>query len=86
MTRALFTRGPAAVGVAEAAPVVHVRFAGRSFDVSLSELDVGRSCDDAAVKRALAGYLEVANHRLDDHVIDRHANGNLTLRPQAVFG
>jgi hypothetical protein len=68
------------------APVIHVRFAGRSFDVPLPQLDIGRDTPDRQVKRTLAGYLDVNEGRLDDYVIDRHANGNLTLRPEAVFG
>ena len=66
--------------------VVHVRFAGRSFDVPLSTLDVGRASSDGEVKSAVAAHLEVPVSRLADYVVDRHANGNLTLRPEAVFG
>lgn len=66
--------------------VIHVRLGGRSFDVPLANLGLGRGADDAGVKRALARYLEVAPGQLDDHVVDRHANGNLTVRPEAVFG
>jgi hypothetical protein len=67
-------------------PVVHIRFEGRSLDVGLDLLDVGPYSDDNAVKRALAAYLEVPERRLRDYVIDRHENGNLTVRPEAVFG
>jgi len=28
----------------------------------------------------------VAEGKLNDHVVDRHETGNLTLRPEAVFG
>ena len=70
----------------ETGPVIHVRFNGRSFDVSLGSLDVGVASADADVKRALATHLEVPANRLNDYVVDRHANGNLTLRPEAVFG
>ena len=66
--------------------VVHVRFAGRSFDVPLATLDVARAASDDDEKRAVAGQLEVPLSRLADYVVDRHANGNLTLRPEAVFG
>ena len=65
---------------------MHVRFAGRGFDVPLATLDVGRVSSDPEVKRAVAAHLEVAPSRLADYVVDRHANGNLTLRPEAVFG
>ena len=66
--------------------VMHVRFDGHSFDVPLADLGLGAMSDDARVKHALAGFLDVAPNRLDDHVVDRHANGNLTLQiTEAVF-
>jgi hypothetical protein len=68
------------------AAVMHVRFDGHSRDVPLSELNIRAYAPDEAIKRALAGYLEVAEARLRDYVIDRHETGNLTIRPQAVFG
>jgi hypothetical protein len=66
--------------------VVHVRFAGRSFDVPLRTLDVGVGSHDGDVKETLARHLEVHPSRLRDYVVDRHGNGNLTVRPEAVFG
>ena len=41
---------------------------------------------DGQIKRALALALDVPYSKLDAYVVDRHANGNLTLRPEAVFG
>ena len=38
------------------------------------------------VKRALARHLEVPEEKLRDYVVDRHETGNLTVRPEAVFG
>jgi hypothetical protein len=66
--------------------LVHVRFAGRSTDVPVVNLDVGAGAGDLEVKRALAGWLDVHPSRLSDYVVDRHVNGNMTLRPEAVFG
>ena len=86
MTRSTYVNGSSATLTANGTGVIHVRFAGRSFDVPLATLDLGRAATDAGVKRALAAHLEVAEQRLDDYVVDRHANGNLTLRPEAVFG
>jgi hypothetical protein len=74
------------MAINESVAVVHVRFEGRSLDVPLSVLDVGPHTADRDVKRSLAGYLEVAEARLRDYVVDRHENGNLTVRPEAVFG
>lgn len=66
--------------------VVHVRFEGCSRDLALSDLDVGVLASDEEIKSALAAHLHVPVGRLRDHVIDRHQTGNLTLRPEAVFG
>ena len=74
------------VNVAYGQPVVHVRFGGRSFDVPVEQLGLGLGAGDELVKRTLAQYLDVAPQRMNDYVVDRHANGNLTLRPEAVFG
>ncbi len=80
------TLGAVADRAAENEAVIHVRFGGRSFDLALRGRRLGAADDDAQVKHAVAEYLEFPTARLDDYVIDRHANGNLTLRPQAVFG
>lgn len=66
--------------------VLHARFDGRSFDIPLSDLDVGALSQDQDIKRSLAGYLNVAEHRFRDYTVDRHETGNLTVRPEAVFG
>jgi hypothetical protein len=66
--------------------VLHVRYAGRSFDVPLSTLDVSVQSGVRQIKRALASHLDVAEAKFDDYVVDVHANGNLTVRPEAVFG
>ncbi len=69
------------------APVLlHIRFEGRSFDVPLGDLDVGTGSTDEQVKQALAGYLQIDRGKFQHYVVDRHSTGNLTMRPQAVFG
>ena len=69
-----------------AGAVVHVRFNGHSFDVPTAQLDLGIGSSDEQIKRMLAQHLEIPLSRLADYTVDRHANGNLTLRPEAVFG
>ena len=71
---------------AGAGAVAHVRFAGRSFDIPLTALDLGALSADGQIKRGVARYLEVPSFKLDDYVVDRHPNGNLTVRPEAIFG
>jgi hypothetical protein len=74
------------VSQANGSPVLHIRYEGRSFDVPLSDLDVGTLSSDEAIKCALAAYLNIEVAKLQYYVIDRHETGNLTVRPQAVFG
>jgi hypothetical protein len=66
--------------------VVHIRFDGRSLDVPQGALDVGAASSDHDVKRALARHLNTDEAKLRDYVIDRHDTGNMTVRPEAVFG
>jgi hypothetical protein len=68
------------------APVAHVRFEARSLDVPLTQLRLAEQADDAEVRRSVARFLEIPEGRLAGYVIDRHENGNLTVRPEAVFG
>lgn len=65
---------------------LHVRLDGRSFDLPLADLHLGTDSRDREIKNRLAEYLEVTPARLNDHRIDRHANGNVTLRPNAIYG
>ncbi len=65
---------------------VHVRFAGRSFDIPMPMLGIGPAWPDDQIKRALARHIEVPEGAFKAYVIDRHPNGNLTVRPEAVFG
>jgi len=70
----------------ETLPVLHIRFEGRSMDIPLAELDVGPFSSDEEIKRAVATHLEVGPDKLRHYVVDRHESGNMTIRPQAVFG
>ncbi len=67
-------------------PVAHIRFEGQSWDIPLSELDLGALSNDAQVRAAIANYLNVEVAKLQFYVVERHANGNVTVRPEAVFG
>jgi len=67
-------------------PVLHVRFQGKSQDIPLARLDIGPGSSDETIRQAVARHLDVDVARLNGTVIERHANGNLTLRPEAVFG
>lgn len=66
--------------------VVHVRYGGISRDLPFGDLDLGPESSDKEVKRAVAGLLNINEAQLADYVVDRHETGNITVRPQAVFG
>jgi hypothetical protein len=65
---------------------VHVRYDGRSNDIRLDELGLSERSVDAEVFEALARYFDVAPRKFAAYVVERHANGNFTVRPEAVFG
>lgn len=66
--------------------LLHVRFEGRSCDVPLTDLDVGTLSNDEQVKNRLAEYLSVPAAKFLHYTVDRHETGNMTVRPEAVFG
>ena len=71
----------------QSGPSVHVRFDGRSIDISVADLDLGDASDDNAVRRAVAGWLETPVQKLQAFAIDRNAEtGDIVVRPEAVFG
>lgn len=67
-------------------PMLHVRFEGVSRQMPLSALHLAPDASDAAVLAALASYFDVAVGRFAPYVVERHENGNITVRPEAVFG
>ena len=64
---------------------LHIRYDGRSYDLPLDSLDLGELSTDADVRQAVGQHLDVPATKLANFEIDR-ADGNITLRPQAVFG
>ena len=66
--------------------MVHIRFGGQSWDIAFSVLDIGDLSGDREVRGALARYLEVPARKLSRYAVERHPNGNITVRPEAVFG
>ena len=66
--------------------MVHVRFEGRSWGLDFDVLDVGDLSTDQDVRNALAQHFNVPASKFAPYVVDRHANGNITVRPEAVFG
>jgi hypothetical protein len=72
--------------MANSTNLLHIRFEGRSVDIALRDLDVGPVSPDGEIKQAVAAYLNVPPEKFRHYVVDRHETGNLTIRPEAVFG
>lgn len=66
--------------------MVHVRFEGRSFDLTEEQLGVTVGMSDRQILERLAKHLDVSLKSLDFYVVDRSPTGNLIIRPEAVYG
>ncbi|MCW3060015.1 MAG: hypothetical protein JWQ02_1836 [Capsulimonas sp.] len=66
--------------------MVHVRFEGRSYDLTERELNITATQTDDEIRTRLAGRFDVGPDALKDYVIDRTASGDLIVRPEAVYG
>ena len=66
--------------------MVHVRFEGRSYDMTENQLNISLEMNDNQIKERLSQYFDVSRNRFLDYVIDRPANGSLIIRPEAVYG
>lgn len=76
-----------ATGAAELTPrTIHVRVAGRSHDLSLRDLSIHEGSADSEIKAAVSQHLDVPLENFKFTIVERHEGGNMTLRPEAVFG
>lgn len=66
--------------------VMHVRVNGRSRDIALDLLDISPSSPDEYIREKVAAFMELSPKDLEFTVVERHENGNMTVRPEAVFG
>ncbi len=67
-------------------PTVHVRYDGKSYDLPFEDLDVTARASDDDVREALARHFDVSPKTFRSFVVERHRTGNVTVRPEAVFG
>jgi hypothetical protein len=66
--------------------MVHIRFEGRSLDVTETQLGLSDGMTDVAVKERISRHLDVSANRLSAYVVDRRPSGDLIIRPEAVYG
>jgi hypothetical protein len=64
---------------------VHVRFDGRSEELTTGLLHLDHHATDPQIKQAIAQHFDLPSHYLDDHVIVRTSNA-IIVRPQAIYG
>lgn len=75
------------MSVATSVPMLHAFIGGVSRDVPLAELDIGNASSDDQIKAAVASFFEQPLSKFSAFVVDRDAEtGNVTVRPQAVWG
>ena len=65
--------------------MLHLRFDGRSDELSLAALGLTPQATDEQIKDALAAYLDCAPAALANHVIVRHQTA-IVVRPEAIYG
>ena len=68
-----------------------LNFAHRERDGVIEEIgsdgpDLDGLGTDRDVRQALAQYFDLPVQKFAPYVVERHANGNITVRPEAVFG
>jgi hypothetical protein len=72
---------------------LHIMFEGESYDPELDQLDVGVFSTDNEIRTATARHLsgifgyDVPVNKFSLYAVDKNqVTGEITLRPQAVFG
>jgi len=66
--------------------MVHIRYEGRSVDVREEQLRVEAGMTDREIKERVARHFDVGARQLDFYVVDRTPQGDLVVRPEAVYG
>ncbi|NJM41122.1 MAG: hypothetical protein HC853_10265 [Anaerolineae bacterium] len=66
--------------------MIHIRYEGRSYDYTDAQIVITAQMTDAEIKQRVAQALDVAVARVEAYVIDRGPNGDVIVRPQAVYG
>jgi hypothetical protein len=64
---------------------VHVRFDGRSEELTLAMLNLTSNASDTQIRQALTGHFDLPANYLDAHVIV-HTSQAIIVRPEAIYG
>ncbi|NES04078.1 MAG: hypothetical protein F6K22_15305 [Okeania sp. SIO2F4] len=66
--------------------MVHIRFEGRSYDVTENQLGITENMKENAIKERLSQYFDVGKERFNSYILDHRSSGDLIVRPEAVYG
>lgn len=66
--------------------MVHIRYDGRSVDVSEAQLQIHALMSEVEIKQRVARYFDASAQQLDFYVVDRTPSGDVIVRPEAVYG
>ncbi|HZS76535.1 MAG TPA: hypothetical protein VFA41_07960 [Ktedonobacteraceae bacterium] len=64
---------------------LHVRFDGRSEELTLAMLGLQSDATDAQILRSVEGHFDLPAHYLDNHVVVRTSQA-IIVRPEAIYG
>jgi hypothetical protein len=64
---------------------VHVRFDGRSEELTLAMLDLNDNATNEQIKQAITGHFDLPMHYLDNHMVVRTSQA-IIVRPEAMYG
>ena len=65
--------------------IVHVRFDGRSEELTLAQLDLNAQATDVQIRRAVEGHFDLPARSLENHVVVRTSQA-IIVRPEAIYG
>lgn len=66
---------------------LHVRYEGQSIDLTMEDIDLGDLSTDTDIRESVAKHLNQPVNKFNNMAIDRSSEtGDITMRPQAVFG
>jgi hypothetical protein len=67
------------------AQMLHVRFDGRSEELTLDTLKLNSLATDVQIKEAVVTHFDLPAHYLDSYVVVRTSQA-IIVRPEAIYG
>lgn len=68
-------------------PSCHIFYGGNQYDWTLEEMDLGELATDDEIRHKVADFINAPFSKVQNFFVDRNTEtGDITVRPQAVFG